>query len=347
MDGPTSQRPAGESTTEGAWSCVMSSRLRTALVAAGLTAAAVAIPFGLRAYVRSSCRSFYEDAHVVGSIPGLDEGFVPQDLFYMDSYAMWLFSGYMNDGSASPLYKVRKGWSPQRLTVELPDGQIYDGHGAAVTTAGDYVFLTVSNGYAVFRASTIAQAGPNACVQAIAIVPVPLTPAFMIAQNNALYLGEFYEPFFYNTPRSHHVTTPDHTHNPALMLAYPAASNEAFGFARTPTRCFSIPARVQGMCLTDQGTRLVLSCSWGYGDAHLLAYDTSRFQTDGSLAIDGFDVPLTCLDGRSLVERLRVPPMAEGIDGHNGAVFLANEAASERYLIGRFYGGGVVYRLPI
>lgn len=325
----------------------MSSRLRTALVAGGLAAAAVAVPLGLRAYVRTSCRSFYDDAHAVGPIPGLSEGFVPQDLFYVDSYAMWLFSGYMNDGSASPLYKVRKGWQPQRLTVELPNGQTYNGHGAAVTAAGDYVFLTVSNGYAVLRASTVAQAGPNACVQAITIVPTPLTPAFMIVQNNILYVGEFYEPFFYNTPRSHHVTTPDRTRNPALMLAYPAAADEPFGFARTPARCFSIPARVQGMCLANQGTRLVLSCSWGYGDAHLLVYNTSRLQNDGSLTIDGADVPLTCLDRRSLVERLRVPPMAEGIDEHNGSVFLANEAASRRYLIGRFYGGGVVYQLPI
>lgn len=325
----------------------MHTSTRTALIAAGTAAAAAAIPLGIRAYVRTSCRPFYARAHQVGKIPGLDEGFVPQDLFYLDAYHTWLFSGYMNDGSPSPIYTLRPGNKPHRLTVKLPDGAVYTGHGAAVTAAGDFVFLTVRNGYVVLRASTVAEGGPYASVAARAYVPTPLTPAFMIAQNDALYLGEFYEPFFYSTPRSHHITTPGGVRNPALMLAYQTSCTEPFGFARTPARCFSIPARVQGMCFTDEGAHLVLSCAWGFGDAHLLVYDTARFTTDGTFAIDGQQVPLTCLDERSLVKQLRVPPMAEGIDEHNGEVFLANEAASKRYLIGRFYGGGVVYRLPL
>lgn len=322
-------------------------RSRAALLAAGLAATAVAVPWGLRAYVRSSCRPFYARARKAFAIPGLGSGFVPQDLFYLKSRNLWLMSGYMNDGSPSPLYVVPPVGTPRRLTVELPTGITYTGHGAAVTAAGSYVFLTVSTGYVALSASEVASAGPNARVQAVAHIPTPLTPAFMIAQYNTLYLGEFYEPFFYATPRSHHVTTLAGERNPALMLAYEGSATEPFGFSRTPSRCFSIPARVQGMCLTDHGAHLVLSCSWGFGDARLKVYDTARLTDDGTIAIDGQRVPLTCLDSRSLVQELRVPPMAEGVDEHNDEVFLANESASTRYLIGRFYGGGTVYRLPL
>ena len=46
------------------------------------------------------------------------------------------------------------------------------------------------------------------------------------------------------------------------------------------------------------------------------------------------------------METLTVPPMAEGIDDVNGEVYLANEAASNLYLLGKFYGGQYVYSSP-
>ena len=49
---------------------------------------------------------------------------------------------------------------------------------------------------------------------------------------------------------------------------------------------------------------------------------------------------------RPLVQTLTVPPMAEGIDDVNGEVYLANEAASNLYLLGKFYGGQYVYSFP-
>lgn len=321
---------------------------RNALLAAtGLAATTVAVPLGIRTYVRRSCRPFYARAHKLMAIPGLHSGFVPQDLFYLDTYQTWLFSGYMNDESASPLYTVHPNGASERLTVELPDGRLYNGHGAAVTAAGPWVYLTVPHGYAVVRAEDVALARDGSRLRAIAVVPLPLTPAFMIVQEGLLYAGEFYEPFFYNTPLSHHLRTPDGTHNPALMVAYEPSASEPFGFSRIPARCFSIPGKIQGMCLARQGTRMALSASWGFGDAHLLVYDTARLRDDDLYDLDGHSVPLTCLDSRSLAEKLTVPPMAEGVDGRDGQVVLANEAASERYLIGRFYGGGVVYELPV
>lgn len=47
------------------------------------------------------------------------------------------------------------------------------------------------------------------------------------------------------------------------------------------------------------------------------------------------------------MEQLRVPPMSEGLDSRGNQVFLANEAASDRYVIGKFYRGGAVYSLEV
>ncbi len=324
-----------------------SSALRRAVRIGALVAAAVPLAVvGVRAYVRLSNRPFYREATRRLALPGLSEGFVPQDLFYCTDDKTWLFSGYMNDGSASPLYRVESNGAVARLLVRLADGSVYAGHGAAITAAGDYAFLSVENGYAVLRLGDVLRCGDGEFVQAVAHVPVELTPAFMIVQQGTLYVGEFYYPVTYDTPESHHITTPDGTRNHAIMLAYPADPAGRFGFAEQAARAYSIPSKVQGMCITEDG-HMVMSRSWGLGDANLAVYDPARFADDGIYYVDGHDVPLSCLDGRSFVRQLRVPPMAEGIDSRGNQVFLANEAASDRYVIGKFYRGGAVYSLEV
>ena len=46
------------------------------------------------------------------------------------------------------------------------------------------------------------------------------------------------------------------------------------------------------------------------------------------------------------MQTLTVPPMAEGIDTHDGQVYLANESVSNLYLLGKFFGGSYVYSFP-
>ena len=76
--------------------------LRTAArVGAILAMAAPLAVLGGRAYARLTNRPFYRAATRRIALPGLSEGFIPQDLFYCKSSKTWLFSGYMNDGSAS------------------------------------------------------------------------------------------------------------------------------------------------------------------------------------------------------------------------------------------------------
>lgn len=321
--------------------------LRTAVrVGAILAVAAPLAVLGVRSYVRLTNRQFYRAATRRIALPGLSEGFIPQDLFYCKGSKTWLFSGYMNDGSASPLYRVGPNGAVSRLLVRLADGSTYSGHGAAITAAGSYAFLSVQDGYAVMNLDAVLSCEDGGFVQALAHVPLELVPAFMIVQHRTLYVGEFYYPVNFETPKSHHITTPDGTRNHAIMLAYPADPAGRYGFAEQAARVYSIPSKVQGMCITADG-RMVMSRSWGLGDANLAVYDPARFTDDGTYRIDGRDTPLTCLDGRSFMEQLRVPPMSEGLDSRGNQVFLANEAASDRYVIGKFYRGGAVYSLEV
>ena len=317
-------------------------------VAAAATAGAAVLAGALlakRCWVHATCKPFYAEASRLFKIPGIDEGFVPQDLFYLEEEGIWLFSGYMANRSPSPLYKVLPDGTTCRHEVQLPNGSLYRGHGAAVAAAGPYALLTVKDGFVALDRQRLVSAADGEVLQVLGHRHVPLQPAFMNVQKGRLYIGEFYHRLFYPTPKSHWLRCPSGEVNPALALAFSPDDQGPFGFAEQPTAVYSLPGNVQGLCLTPEG-RMALSLSWGFGNAQVRLYDPARAPETSTYAIDGHEMPLRFLDDATLVRTLTVPPMAEGIDCHGGTIYLANESASNLYLLGKLYGGRYVYAFP-
>ncbi len=128
-----------------------------ALVALGTVAAA---PLGAAAayrhYVHHRCARFLATAEAAFDAPGLAENFVPQDLDYLSSCDGFVFSGYNGKGGPSPLYLCPKGKDPFPVFIELPDGSLYCGHGAAVATDGQRVLVTTATGFMALEAADLA-----------------------------------------------------------------------------------------------------------------------------------------------------------------------------------------------
>lgn len=301
---------------------------------------------GINAFVRVAYAPFYDQATREFPIPGVSEGFVPQDLDYLDAADEWLFSGYMAADLPSPVYKRAADGSVARLSVELPDGSAYRGHGSAITSTDHFVFLAREQGYLVLDAAEVAKAQDGATVRAVGSVGMDFSPTFMNIEGDVLYAGNFYFPGDYETPAHHHITTADGTENPAILYAYPADEGGAFGFAEKAERAYSIPGLVQGVAVTPDG-QMVLSTSYGLRSSHLLAYDMATLAPEGTFTADGQTVPLYALDRRALVGDVEAPPMTEGIESHGGRVYIAEESASGKYLFGRLYGAGYVYAIDL
>ncbi len=318
-------------------------------VGAGAVAAGAAVAFAAvlakRHRVHATCKPFYSEATRRFKIPGINHGFVPQDLFYLDDEKTWLFSGYMANRKPSPIFQVGKDGEVRRHEVRLPDGSLYRGHGAAITASGPYVFLTVRDGFVVLDRAALAAAADGDTLEATDRRAIPLEPAFMNVQKGMLYIGEFQHRLFYPTPKSHWLTCPSGETNPALVYAYAPHAHGPFGFGEHPAAVYSIPGNVQGLCVTPDGN-IALSLSWGFGDAEVHIYDPAGAHRGGSYLVDGHRCPLYFLDDATLVQTLTVPPMAEGIDEVDGEIYLASESASNLYLLGKFYGGGHVYSFP-
>lgn len=341
---------------------------------------------GFNIYIRTAYSAFYSQATEEFEIPGIHAGFICQDLDYYDDADCWFFSGYAAGEGASPLYRRNADGSSVEFFAQLPDGSPYTGHGSGITTSSDYAFLTCDSGYLVFHASDLVNVGAGDVVSAIDQIDLELTPAFMNIENDTLYVGTFHLLPEYEAPGHHHLITPDGSENAGMMLAYPADEDEdvgaRYGFASQADRAYSLPDKVQGMSVLSNGD-IVLSTSYGFNTSHLITYrvlgqevpavapgtadeaaasasaneqatsavpssatPSSAATSPYTFFVDGRSVPLFFLDSSNLVSDIETPPMTEGIEFHDGRIWISEESASNKYLFGKLYGAGDVFSLP-
>lgn len=300
---------------------------------------------GANVFVRVAYSDFYSQAQREFEIPGIDSGFICQDLDYYDPQDCWLFSGYSTSGGSSPLYRVEADGTATRFFATMPDGSAYVDHGSAITSTDEFAYLACDAGYLVFAAQDVAQAEEDSSVQAIDLVELEITPAFMNIENGTLYAGTFHLVPDYPAVDAHHIAAKDGTENAGVVLAYPASDDAAYGFSTQALCVYSIPDAAQGICVLEDGS-IVLSSSYGLSSSHIRTYAPGEPSQTQTFFVDGENVPLVILDSTDLVEDVVAPPMTEGIENHRGRIFIAEESASNKYVFGKLYGAGSVYSIP-
>lgn len=317
------------------------------IIAGSVLGLAVVAVVGFNLYIHVTYADFYKQARQEFAIPGINDGFVPQDMAWLEGSQQWLFSGYAGDHGPSPLYRTSEsGADVCKFFVTNPDGSAYEGHGGGVTADGQFTFLTTEGGFLVLNTEEVATAEEGSSVQAIARVDIGIDPAFINIQNGALYTGVFYYEPNYPTPAEQHLTSPDGTQNHAVMYVFEANPDGEFGYANTPSRVFSIPDKVQGVCFNARG-QMVLSRSWGLQASSLPIYNVANLQPQGTYRAMGQDVPLYFLDASNQVSEFTAPPMSEGLVEKDGWVYYATESASNKYIFGKLYAAGFVVALPL
>lgn len=280
---------------------------------------------------------FYANAKRSIAIP-LSDGFVPQGFHYDAQNEVFLISGYMKDSTQpSRIYAVDKDGKKSYVTLKDTAGAAYTGHCGGITVNGDYVYISSEEEFSVFSLTEILS-GETA--KQLGSIETGERMSFCSFVDGYLVAGSFYRAESYETPQYHHVTTPAGDENPALIWIYPANEDCPFGIDAQPIAALSVREQVQGLVVTDDG-EIVLSTSWGLSTSVLWRYKPDARQ--GSVSVDGRDVPLYYLDSENLVDTVKAPPMSEEMVYLDGRVYIMTESACSKYFFGNLIDGRHVF----
>ncbi len=298
---------------------------------------------GGRIYFRAPVGNYYERSEKGFEIPELSNGFVPQGLDYHEETDYFLMTGYMNDGSASPIAVVEKNSGKHIKTVKLKtdDGKDYTGHAGGIGIWKDYIYIAGGNSNClfVFSTSSLWSAKNGDSITSIGTFSLQsetdeIRSAFVSITSEGVITGEFYRPGNYETLETHHTTTLAGAKNKAVALLFPFDESGEFGLSKTPTCAYSLPDQVQGMEFNDG--KIYASTSYGLAFSNIHVYTESALQKQADITLLDTVLPFYALDSASHLDTLKIPPMSEEVAIVDGKMYTMCESASNKYIFGKF-----------
>lgn len=293
---------------------------------------------GVNVFFRARVSDYYKYSERSFRIPDISKGYIPQGLDYDDLSGDFYLTGYMGDGSASPIYIVNKetGKLERKVLMANPSGSDFTEHagGLKLYQGKLYVAGGTDNCLYVFNPSEIREAKNGDSVAysdtvALAKAGDDIRVSFVGNDDHYIYAGEFYKKDSYPTNDMHVIPT-SNGENRALIVGMTLDGNVA-----TPQVVYSIPNEIQGMAFNDGC--LYLTRSWAVSFSDLYVYDLSTIKQSGTHKVLGKDTPLYILDETVEKAHLKMAPMAEEIDFAGGKMYTSCESASDKYIFGKLY----------
>ena len=295
---------------------------------------------GLNAYTKLPAAEALMHSRKGFRIPYTNKGYVAQGLSYDKDSGNFYLTGYMKDGSASPLFVVNKKSKKLVNAVFMAnqDGSEFCGHAGGLSVMNGKIYVAGSEDGClyVFSQAEVDKAPKKSYVEYIEIVDLgknysPVLPAYTTVADGLIFAGEFYRPEVYETPVAHQVQTEAGLQH-AIAVGY-----ELTGKAARPVVVYSFPDQIQVMFFGRNS--IYLTTSWGLGLSTVYVYDKKSLVQSGTKEINGDLIPLYNLTMENMKEFWVLPPMAEEIEFVDGRFFVSNESASNKYVFGKFCGG--------
>ena len=274
-------------------------------------------------------QDYYQNKTDIAAIPGLDDDFVCQGICVAEEQGKLLVCGYMTDDTNSRIYVTDENNDSYYVSLTR-NGQSYKGHAGGIALSGDTLLISNGSKLYTFPLSSVLSASDGDSVDIGGGTSVNNSASFVFADEEYVYVGEFHDGDQY--VKDHPYTTPEGT-NHAIVTCY-SADNLV-----SPVRVYSVPDKVQGMCLTDDG-KIVFSTSYGLADTVYLIYSINDAYDSGE-TLDGTPVYYF-----SPCEReIHGPAMGEDMDFSEGKIITLSENATKKYLFGKFFFGGQIVAL--
>ncbi len=293
-------------------------------------------------FTKAPARASLKNSEAAFVIPYTNKNYIAQGITYDAASDNFYLTGYMKDGSASPIFVVNKTTRKLITAVRMAnqDGTAFTGHAGGLTLMNNKLYIAGSSDgcFYVFDKSVIDSAEKEASIAYSEILDLKkdndkIKIAYCTTNNGLIYAGEFYRSPNYILSESHKVDTEDGIQY-ALVTGF---AINADGKTTTAKVAYSIPNQIQGICF--EGNYVYLTTSWGLGKSYVYKYDLDKIAQTGTKQVCGETVPLYKLTMSNMEKCYTLPPMAEEIEAVDGRFYITNESASNKYVFGKFTGG--------
>ena len=302
---------------------------------------------GFMAY-NAEVSSYFNNSIKAFAIPDIDNGYIPQGIAYDPASDNIFLTGYMGNGSESPIYILdrKTGSFIKKIKMQDEAGQKFNGHSGGLSALGDKVYVAGSTKACmyVFSLKELLEAADGSSVAAEQKISLKTADDFMrvsftSCDDSLIYAGEFHKGAIFYTHASHLVED-GLVKQKAYLMGFSVDGDSA-----TLGKVYSIPDSIQGACF--DGDYVYLSQSKGVFAGRILAYNLKDIYQAGTKIVLGKEIPLYILSEKNATKITPIPPMCEELVTVDGKLYTIFEAASNRYIIGKFMGLKSVYVTPV
>ncbi len=269
-------------------------------------------------------------------VPGLEDGFIPQGICFVDKMDMFAISGYMpNDSDGNEQFSRIYFINPEtdESSMFIIDG--FTGHAGGIACDGNDLWISSggsssSNGKIYHFTVDMFTGESGSSVNYDGYFSVPVKGSVLYCDGERLWVSEFYnnDKDSNKVNKEHHIST-----NHAWSCGYdlPLEVDYSAKEKLVPDVVLSIPDKVQGMSITDDN-EVVFSTSYGRrNDSRLHIYENyTQWNTDTVTVFDT-DVQLYIAKRKNRILRFRMPTLMEGLDYHDGNLYVIFESGAQTY----------------
>ncbi|MBR5246124.1 MAG: hypothetical protein IKV25_01980 [Clostridia bacterium] len=269
-------------------------------------------------------------------VPGLDDGFIPQGICYVEELEVFAISGYMpddKDGNKqySRIYLV----NPETKESKMFIIDNFTGHAGGIASNGNDIWVSSggsssSNGKVYHFTTDMFTGESGSSVKHDGYFSVPVKGSVLYCDGEKLWVCEFY-----NNDKDSNKVNKDHHEgtNHAWACGYKLPLDVDYSVKETkiPDVILSIPDKVQGMSITADGN-VIFSTSYGRkNDSRMYVFEPYTEWKCTTVSVFGENANMYISKKRNRIIRFKMPTLMEGIDYHDGKLYIIFESGAKTY----------------
>ena len=272
---------------------------------------------------------------------------IPQGIDYVEADDCFIVSGYTYPEGYSKIMIIDSDNNKVEKDIVDKKGKSFKWHSGGIACHGNFVYVTGGNSKCYVLDKNDLIKSKSKTVKIVGTINTDSNSSFCFVYGNNLFIGEYQFRKKFKTDKTHHIISPNGNLNTAMVFAYPLSNKEKLGVSDKATFALSIGSTVQGMCMDKAGRMYLSASSRRWKDSILYIYDFREVVKTVNYTYDyhGEVIPVFVFDDKALVQKIKVPPNAEGVTADNTDVYLIFESASTRFKYGWLFGTQFVYKM--